>query len=71
MTKKLHTSKATGKPTGCSPGGFMVDKVGSKENPESLISSSMKEIHNRAETISPLLQELLDHRPPPRWGLNE
>lgn len=71
MTKKLHTSKATGKPTRCPPGGLMADKVGSKENPESLISSSMEEIHNRAETISPLLQELLDRRPPPHWGLNE
>lgn len=71
MTNTLHTSKATGKPAGGLPGGLMLDKAGSLENPESLISSSMEEIHNRAETISPLLQELLDRRPPTHWGLNE
>jgi hypothetical protein len=71
MTKKLHTTKVTGKLTGCLPGGLMADHAGSKEKPESLISASMEEIHNRADIISPLLQELLERRPPPHWGLNE
>lgn len=31
----------------------------------------MDEIRSRAETISPLLQELLDMRPPSHWGINE
>ena len=43
---------------------------GQTESPE-VFSSYIEEIHNRAETISPLLQELLDRRPPPHWGLNE
>jgi hypothetical protein len=29
------------------------------------------DIQNRAETITPLLKELLDYRPPPHWGINE
>jgi hypothetical protein len=49
----------------------MADKTSLPAKAESLISSSIQEIHNRAETISPLLQEFLDRRPPPHWGLNE
>jgi len=32
---------------------------------------SMGEIQKRAETVSPFLQQILDFRPPQRWGLNE
>lgn len=31
----------------------------------------MEQIQSRAETISPLLRELLDFRPPPHWGIND
>jgi hypothetical protein len=27
----------------------------------------IEEIHQRAETMTPLLKEILDFRPPPRW----
>ena len=35
------------------------------------ISFTIEEVHKRAETISPLLKELLGFRPPPHWGINE
>jgi hypothetical protein len=31
----------------------------------------IEEIHLRAETMTPLLKEILDFRPPPHWGINE
>lgn len=71
MIKIPHTSRVPKAPRRGPPGGLMSDKISSPEKPERLISSSIEEIHNRAETISPLLQELLDRRPPPHWGLNE
>jgi hypothetical protein len=32
---------------------------------------SFEDIQRRAETITPLLKQLLDSRPPPHWGINE
>lgn len=32
---------------------------------------AIEEIHLRAETITPLLKEILDYRPVPRWGIHE
>jgi hypothetical protein len=52
-------------------------RVMAKENPPAkperrdVVSIYIEEIHHRAETISPLLQELLEFRPPPHWGINE
>jgi hypothetical protein len=42
-------------------------------NPErrDVVSIYIQEIHSRAETISPLLRELLEFRPPPHWGIND
>lgn len=36
-----------------------------------VVSGYREEIHKRAETVTPLLQGLLDFRPPPHWGINE
>jgi hypothetical protein len=32
---------------------------------------TIEEIHIRAETMTPLLKEILDYRPAPHWGINE
>jgi len=31
---------------------------------------TIEEIHVRAETVTPLLKEMLDHLPAPRWEIN-
>lgn len=35
------------------------------------VTIAMEEIRVRAETVSPVLQALLDLRPSPDWGLND
>ena len=42
-----------------------------KANLASIDSFSMEEINKRAETMSPVLQQLLELRPSSHWGLNE
>jgi hypothetical protein len=32
---------------------------------------TVEEIRLRADTVSPLLQEMLDNRPPEHWGIND
>jgi hypothetical protein len=32
---------------------------------------TIEEIHIRAETVTPLLREILDFEPAPHWGINE
>lgn len=32
---------------------------------------NIEEIHMRAETVTPLLKEILDFHPVPHWGINE
>jgi hypothetical protein len=32
---------------------------------------TIEEIHLRAITVTPLLKEILNFRPPPHWGINE
>ena len=32
---------------------------------------TVESIHVRAETLTPLLKEILEYRPVPRWGINE
>ena len=39
--------------------------------PETTAFSAIEEIHLRAETITPVLKEILANRPASRWGINE
>jgi len=32
---------------------------------------TIEEIHIRAETVTPLLRDILDFHPAPHWGINE
>lgn len=71
MTQKTHTAKgpkSEKQPRDVTPqgSGQPVD-----QDPAANPNSYMEEIHKRAETMSPLLQGILDYRPPLRWGLNE
>ena len=72
MGQKLNMSIKP-KPAGGQSGGSLTRKNASPQLSESSHSVSVyfEEIRNRAETISPLLKELLDRRPPPHWGINE
>jgi hypothetical protein len=38
---------------------------------EHLPHCSVETIRERAETVTPLLKEILDHWPSERWGINE
>jgi hypothetical protein len=44
---------------------------GLKQDSDSRPLYSVETIQIRASAMSPLLQEMLDHRPPDHWGLNE
>jgi hypothetical protein len=39
--------------------------------PEHLPRCTVETIRERAETVTPLLKEILEHSPPERWGINE
>jgi hypothetical protein len=39
--------------------------------PDAILSDPMEDIRVRAETISSLLREIIDQRPPRHWGINE
>jgi hypothetical protein len=43
----------------------------SRHDPDPTPFYAIEEIHIRAETMTPLLKEILDFRPPPHWGINE
>lgn len=58
------------RPAGPAPRGLSADGLGQPGEVVAL-TASIEKIRARAETISPLLRELLEFRPPPRWGLNE
>ena len=32
---------------------------------------TVENIHERAETMTPILKEIMSHCPPQRWGINE
>lgn len=38
---------------------------------EQSVLFTVEEIQIRAETVTPLLKEILNFRPPPHWGINE
>jgi hypothetical protein len=42
-----------------------------RQDTEPNLYYTIEEIHLRAETMTPLLKEILDFRPPPHWGINE
>ena len=49
---------------------------GGENNPanppsESATHYTLESLQARAETITPLLREIPDFEPPPRWGINE
>jgi hypothetical protein len=71
MSDELHPSLKYPKLlAGPLPCGLSADGLGPPGEPIS-VTACVEKIHIRAETISPLLRELLEFRPPPRWGLNE
>jgi hypothetical protein len=39
--------------------------------PEHLPHCTVETIRQRAETVTPLLKDILEHTPPERWGINE
>lgn len=39
--------------------------------PEHLPHCTVETIRERAETVTPLLKEILENSPPERWGINE
>jgi hypothetical protein len=71
MKEKIQTSKS--KKSENQPRSAVTQGSAQPVNqgPAKDTSSYMEEIHKRAETMSPLLQGILDYRPPLRWGLNE
>lgn len=40
-------------------------------SPEHLPHCTLETIRERAETVTPVLQEILDYWPPEHWGINE
>jgi hypothetical protein len=70
MRQERHTSQEAKLAAPELPHGLMADGFSTPGKLES-VSASFEEIHYRADTISPCLQELLDRRPPSHWGLNE
>jgi hypothetical protein len=48
-------------------GKFSEHKQSSEDGPH----FTVEEIRLRADTVSPLLQEMLDNRPPEHWGIND
>jgi hypothetical protein len=42
-----------------------------RHDPKSTSLLSIEEIHLRAETMTPLLKEILNFRPPPHWVIND
>jgi hypothetical protein len=73
MKKNLHPSQRPQLPVRRQPLALLANGPGPSEKPEGsvAISLSFEEIQRRAHTITPLLRELLDHRPPSHWGINE
>ena len=53
---------------GAASGSLSERRHGSDE-PEQLYT--IEEIHIRAETVTPLLSEILNFHPSPHWGINE
>jgi hypothetical protein len=70
MKENRPTAIKAHRPARKAPHGLKADGFGPAEKPET-IAVCMEKIHIRAVTISPLLQGILDFRPPPHWGINK
>jgi hypothetical protein len=73
MGNSKHTPNEPAQAVGERPNSSLAigENVPEKSNPAPVDPFSTEQIENRAKTLSPLLQQLLNFRPSSHWGINE